>query len=52
MLLGHHWFKGPPKVESAKVAVLDWSAGTDGHLVAYRWDGESALSDGKMVWVG
>lgn len=49
IFVGHYWFKGRPAVQTDKVAVLDWSAAGDGPLVAYRWDGEAALSDGKFV---
>lgn len=51
ILIGHHWFQGVPKVESPKLACLDWSAATSGPLVAYRWDGEDALDNGKLCWV-
>lgn len=51
ILFGHHWFSGPVKLESPKVACLDWSAANGGQLVAYRWDGEEELSDSKLVAV-
>jgi hypothetical protein len=47
--VGHYWFSGQVRVESSKVAVLDWSAAHRGPLVAYRWDGEEHLSDEKFV---
>jgi hypothetical protein len=52
VFVGHHWFTGHPKIESTKLACLDWSAAKDGPLVAYRWDGEQELSNDKLVWVG
>jgi hypothetical protein len=52
VFIGHHWFSGDPKVECAKLACLDWSAAKDGPLVAYRWDGETELSDDKLMWEG
>lgn len=52
ILFGHHWFSGPVKLETPKVACLDWSAAKDGPLVAYRWDGESELRHENLVWVG
>lgn len=53
VFIGHHWFGGPaPVIESPKLACLDWSAGKDGPLVAYRWDGEDLLSNDKLLWVG
>jgi hypothetical protein len=51
ILLGHYWFAGSILKETPKVAVLDWSAAKSGPLVAYRWDGESHLSDNKFVAV-
>lgn len=50
VLIGHHWFRGEPHVDSPKCACLDWSAAAHGPLVAYRWDGEQALSNAKLVW--
>lgn len=52
VFIGHHWFTGVPKLESPKLACLDWSAARQGPLVAYRWDGESELSDAKFAWFG
>lgn len=52
VLFGHHWFSGPPSLETPKVACLDWSAAKDGPLVAYRWDGEDALQHDRLVAVG
>jgi hypothetical protein len=51
VLIGHHWFTGEPRTESAKLACLDWSAGKGGPLVAYRWDGEQQLSNAKLAWL-
>lgn len=49
IFVGHHWFSGHPKIESPKLACLDWSAAKDGPLVAYRWDGEAELSNANLV---
>jgi hypothetical protein len=43
---------GRPRVQNAKVAVLDFGAGLDGPLVAYRWNGESELTDEAFVTTG
>jgi hypothetical protein len=51
IFVGHYWFSGEVKVEGPRVAVLDWSAAKSGPLVAYRWDGESELSNDKFVAV-
>lgn len=50
IFVGHHWFTGHPTIESPKLACLDYSAGEDGPLVAYRWDGETQLRNEKLVW--
>ena len=52
ILFGHYWFSGTPVIESPKVACLDWSAAAKGPLVAYRWDGETELSNDKLVAAG
>ena len=52
VLVGHYWLNGRPGVRSGKVAVLDYGAAGDGPLVAYRWGGEPALSDDKLIAVG
>ena len=51
IFVGHYWCSGEVRIESSKVAVLDWSAAHHGPLVAYRWDGEEHLSDEKFVAV-
>ena len=48
---GHYWFTGKPEVISPRFACLDYSAARAGPLVAYRWDGEAALSSEKLAWV-
>ena len=50
VIFGHYWFKEPPRVISSKFACVDFSAAAAGPLVAYRWDGESQLSDDKLAW--
>ena len=52
VFIGHHWFTGTPAIESSKLACLDYSAAKSGPLVAYRWDGESELSNDKFAWAG
>jgi hypothetical protein len=51
VFFGHYWFTGTPAVCSGQFACLDYSAARDGPLMAYRWDGESALSSEKLAWV-
>lgn len=52
VFFGHHWFSGTPRIESTKVACLDWSVAKGGPLVAYRWDGEDELSSNNFVAFG
>lgn len=43
VFIGHYWMHGAPQLLSPHVACVDYSAGRGGPLVAYRWQGESAL---------
>ena len=51
VFFGHYWM--PPEKAKAplrhNIACLDFGAGLDGPLVAYRWDGERELSAGKFI---
>lgn len=49
---GHYWMKGTPRLQSSHRACVDYSAGKDGPLVAYRWSGESTLDAGHFVAAG
>lgn len=51
VFFGHYWRTGTPQVLAANVACVDYSMGKGEKLVAYRWDGESRLSDDKFSWV-
>ncbi len=50
VFIGHYWLQGRPGLQTSRVACVDYSA--DGRLVAYRWDGETELSEDKFVSVG
>lgn len=52
VFIGHYWMTGEPKLQSPKVACVDYSAAKSGPLVAYRWDGEEELDQGKFVAAG
>ena len=52
IFLGHYWMEGRPKLQSPKVACVDYSAAEAGPLVAYRWDGESVLDEKNFVEAG
>jgi hypothetical protein len=49
VFVGHYWMRGRPRLLAPRLACLDWSVGSDGPAVAYRWDGEAELSEAKLV---
>jgi Calcineurin-like phosphoesterase len=49
VFFGHYWQSGIPEPLAPNVACVDYSVGSDGPLVAYRWDGESELAASKFV---
>lgn len=49
VFFGHYWLTGEPDVLSDASACVDYSAGKDGPLVAYRWDGERCLTGKNFV---
>ncbi len=45
--VGHYWMKGTPRIQSPRVACVDYSvARSKGRLAAYRFRGETELHDG------
>lgn len=51
VFFGHYWLSGTPRIQSARAACVDYSAGKGGALVAYRFDGEETLSSERFVAV-
>lgn len=54
IFVGHYWRTGAPEVLSPHVACLDYSiakSGGDRKLCAYRWSGETELSNANFVCV-
>ena len=52
VFFGHYWMNGGPRLMSPSACCVDWSAARKGEpLVAYRFDGEPALSESKFVSV-
>lgn len=49
LFIGHYWMTGTPTILAPNVACVDYSAGKGGPLVAYRFDGETELSDASFV---
>lgn len=52
VFFGHYWMTGILQTQSSAIACVDYSAGEDGPLVAYRWDGELALTNKNFHQVG
>jgi len=52
VIFGHYWlpFGAPHSPLADNVACVDFSAGAEGPLAAYRWDGESQLDSAKFVF--
>ena len=52
VIFGHYWlpFGAPHSPLAENVACVDFSAGAEGPLAAYRWDGESQLDSAKFVF--
>lgn len=51
VLFGHYWFSGLPSPLAPNVACLDYSVAKGEKLCAYRWSGESVLSESNFVYV-
>lgn len=50
--LGHYWLEGLPEPLAPNIGCVDYSVGKPGgKVVAYRWDGETALSHEHFVAV-
>jgi len=51
---GHYWLTGLPELIRDNICCLDYSVAGyrgNGHLAAYRFDGEQKLDSRKFVWV-
>lgn len=46
---GHYWMTGAPRTQSNTAVCVDYSAGKDGPLVAYRWDQGAPLETARFV---
>lgn len=45
VFFGHYWMTGTPVLQTSSALCLDYSAGKDGPLIAYRWEaGHEELS--------
>lgn len=52
VFMGHYWMEGTTQILAHNITCLDYSvAKPGGKLVAYRWNGETQLSNDKFVSV-
>lgn len=52
VLYGHYWRSGgAPAIDNQRAACMDWSVAGGGPLVAYRWSGETELTNDNLVAV-
>jgi len=49
VIYGHYWQTGALRLTSPNSVCVDYSAGKGGPLVAYRWSGETTLTDANLV---
>jgi len=48
---GHYWLMGEPELQTKNVACVDYSVAKNNILSAYKWSGESELSNENFVFV-
>ena len=51
VFFGHYWLHGNPMLYRNNICCCDYSVAKEGLLVAYRYDGEKKLDEGKFVYV-
>jgi hypothetical protein len=51
VFFGHYWLQGMPTITAPNAACLDFSVAKNGRLTAYRWSGETLLSESHLVSV-
>lgn len=51
VFFGHYWLKGEPGLYRDNICCLDYSVAKGGKLVAYRYNGETKLENGNLVYV-
>ena len=49
LFIGHYWMRGEPTLLTPRVACVDYSAGKNGPLVAYRWEQDGPLEAACFV---
>jgi hypothetical protein len=48
VFFGHYWRTGTPAISSPVATSVDFSVAKQGHLVAYRWEGEQRLRNDRF----
>jgi hypothetical protein len=51
LFFGHYWMEGTPRIQTPKIACVDFSVAKHVKLAAYRWNGEPHLSDAGFCFV-
>jgi len=51
VFFGHYWLSGSPAITAPNAVCLDFSVAKKGYLTAYRWSGETQLSEQNLVSV-
>ena len=51
VFFGHYWLNGNPTLYRNNICCLDYSVAKDGHLAAYRFNGEKELDQKNFVFV-
>ena len=51
VFFGHYWLKGQPSLYRGNICCLDYSVAKGGYLVAYSFDDELNLEEGKLTYV-
>ena len=50
VFFGHYWMTGKPEIQTNKACCLDFSVAKNGVLCAYRWEGESELTNNNIIF--
>ena len=51
IFFGHYWLNGKPLLYRNNICCLDYSVAKQGHLVAYRFNGEKKLNNKNLIYV-
>jgi len=51
LFIGHYWLNGKPGVLAPNIACVDYSVAKGGALAAYRWSGETTLTDDNFFTI-